>query len=122
MTENPYHHPETAAAIWNVAMNAGLQRAHARQLLDLIEGVDLAGQKAQGQTIARSLEIVLSRVKMQEPMRRDAMWALARERNFARARAATGVENCGGRYSGAGDLSAGVPNTTDPERRGFNPC
>lgn len=90
---NPYHHPETAAAIWNVAMNAGLQHAHERQLLDLIRGVDLTAPGRPEQHIARSLEIVLSRVKMNEPMRRDAMWALARGRSVARARAATGVAN-----------------------------
>lgn len=97
MTHNPYHHPETAAAIWNVAMNGGLRPVRSRQLLDLIEGAELMPPISH-KDIIRSIEIVLARVKMAEPMRRDAMWALARERGNAQRRA---------QYAGAEDLSAG---------------
>lgn len=86
MTGNPYHEPQTAAAIWNVAMNGGLSRGNSRSLLDLIREVDLQGPISHTM-IVRSLEVVLSRVKMNEAMRRDVMSALTRERGNAQRRA-----------------------------------
>lgn len=109
---NPYHEPETAAAIWNAAMNGGLMKPHSRQLLDLIQGAEMTGPVGHND-ITRSIEIVLARVKMHDPLRRNLMLALISERGNAQRRA---------EYFGAGDLSAGVPNRTDPERRGFDPC
>jgi hypothetical protein len=110
--KNPYHEPETASAIWNVAMNGGLRSPHRKQLLALIADCQLSFPVGPEQ-IVRSLEIVLSRVKAHDQLRRDLMSSLTTERGNAARRAA---------YRGAGDLSAGLPNRTDPERRGFDPC
>ncbi len=76
---NPYHEPETAAAIWNVAMNGGLLPVYSRQLLELIEDAELTPPISH-KNITRSIEIVLSRVSMHGAMRRSVMAALIRER------------------------------------------
>lgn len=75
---NPLHDPATAAAIWNAAMNGGVTKATRESLLALIEGATPAPVK--GAEVRRSIEIVLSRVRMHEAMRRDLMSSLAAAR------------------------------------------
>lgn len=69
---NPYHKPETAAAIWNAAINGNVSVGTRAQLLDLIEGVKIKPPISHTNIIS-SIEIVLSSVKMNEPMRRDLL-------------------------------------------------
>lgn len=78
MTGNPYHQPETAAAIWNVAMNGNLWERSASQLLGLISGVDITAPEFDRlpPPLVRSFEIVLARVKCHERLRKDLMVGL----------------------------------------------
>lgn len=77
---NPYHKPETAAAIWNAAINGNVSVGTRAQLLDLIQGTDPQEDHLPPGGVGRSIEVVLARVKMHEPMRRDLMRALTAHR------------------------------------------
>lgn len=73
---NPYHEPMTAAAILTVAKLPRLDRRHSLQLRQLLEDMDGPGSLPAPASDRRAIEIVLSRVRMHEPMRRDLMLRL----------------------------------------------
>lgn len=73
---NPYHEPTTAAAILAVANIPRMNRYQALQLHQLIEDMEGPGSLPPPPSERRAIEIVLSRVKVYEAMRRDLMLRL----------------------------------------------
>lgn len=77
---NPYHEPETAAAILKVFWEADINRQTATALYSLAVPEDQQAALPPCPSCRRAIEIVLARVKMGEWMRRDLMRALVAER------------------------------------------